>query len=212
MDRKDFFKEIVEFRHACKLFDKEKIIPKEDLFFILDMGRLSPSSFGMEGWRFLAIQNPTLKERLKPVCWNQEQITSCSDLIVILAAIDQLKPQNGIVAKKFARRGLPKDRYEAYIDIYSSFLKDEIENDDKMFCWSSKQTYLAAMSMMLAAASIGIDSCPIEGFEREKVEEILGIDTNKFRVSLLLAFGYRAKQQQPNHLREKLEDIVDFVI
>ena len=211
MNKKEIFRDIVEFRHACKIFDKDKIIPKEDLFFILDMGRLSPSSFGMEGWKFIAIQNPTLKEKLKPVCWNQEQITTCSDLVVILAAIDQLKPSSGIVAKKFARRGLPKERYEAYIDVYSNFLKDEIDDDEKMFCWSSKQTYLAAMSMMLAAASVGVDSCPIEGFEREKVEDILGIDRSKYRVSLLLPLGYRVNPQ-PKHLREKLEDIVEFVI
>ena len=79
-----------------------------------------------------------------------------------------------------------------------------------MFAWSAKQTYLAAMQMMLAAATLEIDSCPIEGFERESVEQLLGIDTKKYRVSLLLPFGYRIYPQQ-EHLRRDFDDVVEFI-
>ena len=207
---KEECKKTIEFRHACKTFCKKKIISDEDIRFILEAGRMAPSSFGMEGWKFLVITNQELKERLRPLCWNQAQITTCSHLIVILAAIDALRPSSGIPQKRFARRRLPKEKEEAYIKLYSEFMAEEIENDAKMFAWSAKQTYLAAMQMMLAAASLEIDSCPIEGFEREKVEELLGIDIKQYRVSLLLPFGYRIYPQS-EHLRRDFDDVVEFI-
>ena len=208
---KDLCLKAIEFRHACKTFCKKKRIDDEEMRFILEAGRMAPSSFGMEGWKFLVITNQELKEKLRPLCWNQAQITTCSHLVVILAAVDALRPSSGIPQKRFARRRLPKEKEEAYIKLYSEFMAEEIADDDKMFAWSSKQTYLAAMQMMLAAASIEIDSCPIEGFEREKVEELLDIDNKQYRVSLLLPFGYRIYPQS-EHLRRDFDEIVEFII
>ncbi len=208
---KEAFEKVYLYRHACKIFDTNKKISDEDIRYILEAGRMAPSSFGMEGWKFLVITNKSLKEKLRLICWNQPQITTCSHLVVILAAIDTLKPSSGVPQQRFARRRLSKEKEEAYIKLYSKFLADEIADDEKMFAWSSKQTYLAAMEMMLAAAVIEIDSCPIEGFEREKVEKLLHIDTKKFRVSLLLPFGYRANPQG-DHIRRDFSDVVEFLV
>ncbi|MCG8428482.1 MAG: nitroreductase family protein, partial [Chromatiales bacterium] len=76
--------EALQFRHACKKFDAEKKIPSDQLNSILECGRLSPSSFGMEPWRFLVIQNPELRKALRKACWDQAQITDSSDVVVIL--------------------------------------------------------------------------------------------------------------------------------
>jgi nitroreductase len=97
------FMEAMDFRHACKIFDDTKKVSSEDMNYILEAGRKSPSSFGMEPWKFLVITNDDLKEKLKPFCWNQPQITTCSHLVVILAAIDAVKPQSGEVERKFRR-------------------------------------------------------------------------------------------------------------
>ncbi len=210
MDKKILCQEAIEFRHACKTFCKKKIVSDEDIRFILESGRMAPSSFGQEGWKFLVITNQELKTKLRPLCWNQAQIETSSHLVVILAAIEDLRPRSGEVQKRFARRRLSKEQEEAYIERYTEFLSPEIADDAKMFAWSSKQTYLAAMQMMLAAASIEIDSCPIEGFEREKVEELLGIDTKKYRVSLLLPLGYRI-YPQGEHLRRDFDEVVEFI-
>ena len=101
------FMEAMDFRHACKIFDESKKVSNEDMNFILEAGRKSPSSFGMEPWKFLVITNDELKEKLRPFCWNQPQITTCSHLVVILAAIDAVKPESGIPMKKFSRREMP---------------------------------------------------------------------------------------------------------
>ena len=88
------FSNAMAFRHACKVFDESKKVSDEDMRFILEVGRTSPSSFGMEGWKFLVITNEALKAKLRPSCWDQVQITSCSHLVVVLAAIDALKPES----------------------------------------------------------------------------------------------------------------------
>ena len=204
------FKEAIEFRHACKLFDENKKISGEDIRFILEAGRKSPSSFGMEAWKFLVITNEELKAKLRPACWNQIQITSCSHLVIVLAGIESAKPESGEVEKRFKRREMPQEQLDFYIDLYSSHLKDKLESVDKLFAWTSKQTYIAAANMMTGAASIGIDSCPIEGFEIDKVEEILRLDKSKYRLSLVLPFGYRVNQQS-EQLRLAFDEVVEFI-
>lgn len=204
------FMEAMDFRHACKVFDESKKINDEDMNFILEVARKSPSSFGMEPWKFLVITNEELKAKLRPLCWNQVQITSCSHLVVVLAAIDAVKPEFGEVERKFRRREMPQDKLDMYLGLYANHLKDTLSSDEKVLSWTSKQTYIALGNMMTAAAIKEIDSCPIEGFEKEKVEEILGLDTKKFQVSCILPFGYRINPQS-TQLREEFKNIVEFI-
>jgi len=110
---KNDFSQAMDFRHACKLFDENQKLSEEEMDFILEAGRKSPSSFGQEPWKFLVITDETLKAKLRPLCWDQPQITSCSHLVVILAAIDAVKPDSGIPAKRFGRRPLPQEQIEA---------------------------------------------------------------------------------------------------
>ena len=116
------FMEAMDFRHACKIFDETKKISDEDMNFILEVGRKSPSSFGMEPWKFLVITNEELKAKLRPFCWDQPQITTCSHLVVILAAIENVKPESGIPRKKFARREMPEEKYDFYLNLYKNHL------------------------------------------------------------------------------------------
>ena len=207
---KNQFLKAMDFRHACKVFDDTKKISEEDLKFILEVGRKSPSSFGMEPWKFVVIQNDELKAKVRPFCWDQVQVTSCSDLVVILARIEDVKPESGVPAKKFARREMPQDKLDFYINVYSSHLKETLSNDENILAWTARQCYLAASNMMTAAASIGIDSCPIEGFEKEKVEEVLELDTSKYQVAMVLPFGYRINEQS-KQLRASFDDVVEFI-
>jgi len=204
------FSEAMVFRHACKVFDETKKIDEDTLHYILEAGRLSPSSFGMEPWKFLVISSSAHKEALRPLCWDQAQITSCSHLVVLLAAIESVKPQSGIPQQRFARRPLSPAQINAYISRYSSFLKETFESDERTFAWSSKQCYIALANMMQAAAFEKIDSCPIEGFEKEKVEAYLKIDTTQYQVAVMVALGYR-QNEQGEHLRLPFEEVVTFM-
>ena len=204
------FDESLDFRHACKVFDENKKISDKDIQFILQAARKSPSSFGMEAWKFLVITNEELKAKLRPACWDQIQITSCSHLVIVLAGIESVKVESGEVKKRFTRREMPQETLDFYMDLYSSHLKETLSNDDNIFAWTSKQTYIAAGNMMTGAASIGIDSCPIEGFEKDKVEEILNLNKSKYRLSLVLPFGYRINEQS-EQLRLDFDDVVEFI-
>jgi len=204
------FTTAMDFRHACKIFDDTKKINDEEMLYILEAGRKSPSSFGMEGWKFLVITNEALKEKLRPVCWDQIQVTSCSHLVIILAAIENVKVESGEVKKRFSRRDMPQESLDFYMDIYAKHLEKTLSSDENIYHWTSKQSYIALANMMTAAAYIGIDSCPIEGFEKEKVEAILELDTTKWQLSVLVPFGYRLNEQS-KQLRLPFDEVVEFI-
>ncbi|KLD97963.1 NAD(P)H-dependent oxidoreductase [Aliarcobacter butzleri] len=206
------FMEAMDFRHACKIFDETKKISDEDMRFILEVGRKSPSSFGQEGWKFLVITNEELRAKLRPFCWDQPQITTCSHLVIVLAAIEAVKPESGIPALRFARREMPQDKKDFYNKLYKDHLTvtKVLDSDENVYSWTARQTYIAAGNMMTAAAIKGIDSCPIEGFDKAKVEEVLGLDTKKFQLSMVLPFGYRINPQS-TQMRLPFEEVIEFI-
>ncbi len=207
---KDKFKDAMKFRHACKIFDEHKKISNEDIYYILEAGRESPSAFGMEPWKFLVITDDKLKEKLKPACKDQIQITSCSHLVIVLAAIEGVKKTSNEIKKRFLSKGIPQEKLGFYLNLYAEHLEETLNNDENIYNWTSKQTFIAISNMMMAAAFLEIDSCPIEGFEKDTVEEILELDTTKYQVSLVLPFGYRLNPQ-PKQQRKPIEEVVEFL-
>lgn len=235
MDKETIKEEVLKaytFRHACKVFDESKKISEADLNYILETGRLSPSSFGMQGWRMLVITDPKLRAELKKECWNQAQIDTSSHLVVFVTKTEALQPGTEWVKSRFADRGMPADAQEAYYERYAGFHKNLKQRLQGMFSrnlmslfyglfhagrkgseiyhWAAKQCYIPLGNMMSAAAMIGIDSCPLEGFDKNAVEKVLGLDTSKEEVVVLCAFGYR-KNEQPGKKRLPLENYVERI-
>ena len=204
------FEEAMAFRHACKIFDDSKKISKEDMRFILEAGQKSPSSFGMEAWKFLVITNEELKAKLRPSCWDQVQVTSCSHLVVVLAGIDSVKPESGLPKKRFERREMPQEKLDFYLGLYADHLKETLSSDENIYAWTAKQTAIAAGNMMTAAAVKGVDSCPIEGYDKGAVEKILGLDTTKHQLAMVIPFGYRLNEQS-TQLRLDFDEVVEFI-
>ncbi|WP_294964657.1 NAD(P)H-dependent oxidoreductase [Sulfurimonas sp.] len=204
------FEESLGFRHACKLFDDTKKISDEDIRYIMEAGRRSPSSFGMEAWKFLVITNEDLKAKLRPACWDQVQITSCSHLVIVLAGIESVKPESGLPEKRFARREMPQDKLDFYLKLYADHLADTLSSDENIFAWTAKQTAFAGANIMSAAAIKGIDSCPIEGFDKNQVEDILNIDKSKYRLSMAIPLGYRINEQSTQQ-RLPFDEVVEFI-
>lgn len=205
MDKKKLFSEAMSFRHACKLFSDKKI-PKGDLEFILEAGRLSPSSFGIEQWKFVVVQNQAMKEAIEKVAWNQKQISTCSDLLVILARKD-VRSSDTYTKTQLERWKLSAEDLKGLLGLYKGWV--DSRDDHTVEMWSEKQCYIAGANMMTAAALIGIDSCPIEGFLSDKVDVILGIDTSVFQSALVIPFGYRVNAQKGKH-RLSFEEVVEF--
>ncbi|MBT2755174.1 NAD(P)H-dependent oxidoreductase [Mesobacillus foraminis] len=209
-----------EFRHATKEFDPNKKISEEDFRYILEAGRLSPSSVGYEPWKFVIVQNESLRRKLREVTWGaQGQLPTASHFMLILArTIKDTKYDSEYVRDQMLNvKQIPEDIFEQILVRYKSFQEHDLnllENERTMLDWAGKQTYIALANMMTAAALIGIDSCPIEGFDYDKVQKILSeeglLEDGHLAISVMAAFGYRAREPRPK-TRKQLEDIVQWV-
>ena len=203
------FQESLNFRHACKIFDESKSINDADFQTILNAGRLSPSSFGLEHWQIEVIRNPELKAAMRLACWNQVQITSCSELLVIYARIADMLPNSDYIHKAFSRKTHHSEaETKAYIAKYAEFFKRFADERD-IFGWSKAQCFLCVQNMMTQAALLGIDSCCIEGFVESDLNKVLGVDATKRRVAVVLPLGYRINAA-PEKIRQSLEEIVSY--
>ena len=207
------------FRHACKEFDADRKISPEDFQYILETGRLSPSSFGYEPWRFVVIQDMGLREKLLPVTWGaKKQFPTASHVIAILVRKGDMRYDSAYL-QTFMRevKNLPEEAIETRTQVYRKFQESDfklLESERALFDWGCKQAYIALANMMTAAALIGIDSCPSEGFEQDNAEKVLSeagvLDTAKFGLAVMVAFGYR-KNPQPVKTRQTLEQVVQWV-
>lgn len=207
-----------QFRHACKEFDTNKKISDEDFRFILETGRLSPSSVGLEPWKFVVIQDAALREKLKPVSGGaQGQLPTASHFVAILARGKEGLRHDSVHVIKMMKdiHHMPEEVVQNLSGFYKSFVETELEDNDRLiFEWASKQTYIALGNMMTAAAQIGIDSCPIEGFDKKQVTTILQnegiIEGNDFGVACMVAFGYRKENPKRSKTRQDLDEIVEW--
>ena len=216
---KDTIIKAFNYRHACKEFNAEKKIDDQNFNFILETGRLSPSSFGFEPWKFLVVQNRNLREKLKEHTWGgKRQIPTASHLLVILARKGYFMKYDSQYMKDFMKnvKQMPEDMIQARIGYIKNFQRNDfklLESERAIFDWACRQTYISLANMMTAASMIGIDSCPMEGFNAEKInavlEKDLGIDTGRFGIACMVAFGYR-KAEPAAKTRQSLEEIVTW--
>lgn len=207
------------YRHACKEFDTTKSLTDEDIDFILQTAKLSPSSFGFEPWRFVVVQDKELRELLKPVAWGAPlKLDTASHFILGLSMKAHMTKWDSEYIEHMMTdiKQLPDDVKEMYSKFYREFQERDfkLDSDKKLFDWASKQTYIVLGNMMTSAALVGIDSCPIEGFHQEKVEALLkdkfDIDTDKYGLSYMVAFGYRKADPTHPKTRRSLDDIVTW--
>ncbi len=155
------------------------------------------------------IQDDGLRQKLRPACWNQAQITDSSAVVVILTKPAIVRPGSAYVEGMFNRRNLPEEATKAYLQRYKEHMESEVEPRMSYYAWGAKQCYIALGNMMTGAAASGIDSCPIEGFQKEAVETVLAIDTDQYEVAVIFTLGYRLGEQTLC-LRSPLNDIVEY--
>jgi nitroreductase len=177
---------------------------------------LSPSSFGFEPWKFLVVQNKELRTKLLAPTWGaQGSLPTASHFLVILARKQKSMHYNSEYIEHMMKNihHIASDAALKRKEFYTHFQKDDfnlLESKRATFDWACKQTYIALANMMSSAAMLGIDSCPIEGFNAKELEVIMqkdfGIDTEEFGVSVMLALGYRVDEQK-RKTRQTLETI-----
>jgi nitroreductase len=209
-----------QFRHATKEFDPRKKISDSDMRFILEIGRLSPSSFGTEPWRFVVVENVELREKIKNTAWGAfGKLPQASHFVLILARTKlDTKYDSEYLLNHFTHyKKLPEEFMKKYLGRIEEFQKSDFnlfDGDRPLFDWACKQTYIALGNMMTAAAQIGIDSCPIEGFDMEKMNQLLSeeglLEDGHFGLSVMVAFGHRVKEPNPK-TRRPFDDVVKWM-
>jgi nitroreductase len=188
-------------RYATKKFDSTKKISNEDLNTLKEAIRLSSSSYGLQLYKVLIIENPELRAKIQPAAWGQSQIVDASHLIVFANQINVTDADiDGYLKNVAETRNIP----ETALTGYGDFMKGGIlsKSDDDKAIWTSKQTYLALGNLLNAAAELKIDVTPMEGFLPAQVNEILGLTELGLNASLIATVGYRHEEDATQHQKK----------
>jgi nitroreductase len=183
-----------------KKFNAE-IIPPETLHNILESGKLSASSLGLQPYKILIVESKEMKEKLIPAFYNPSQISTCSHLIVIISkkTLDE-SYINGYFRHISEVRETPAEKLDPFRNSINQHINQKTQ--DEIFNWAEKQSYIVLANLMYAAAMEGVDTCPMEGFRQDLIEEILEIDSHAEKVTVTLALGYRSEEDHFQHMKK----------
>ncbi len=170
----------------------------------LKWGRLAPSAFGLEPWKMLLLKNERMKEDLKPMAWGAlSSLEGASHFVIYLARKGVTYDSDYVKKVMHEIKKRDYDTDSRFAQMIKNFQESDMKlnSERSLFDWASKQTYIQMANMMMAAAMLGIDSCPIEGYDQEKVEAYLKekgyLNTAEFGVSVMASFGYRNQEITP---------------
>jgi nitroreductase / dihydropteridine reductase len=203
----------LNWRYATKKFDSSKKISTKDLETLKEVLRLTPSSYGLQPWKFLIIENQALRQQLREKSWGQSQVTDASHLIVFCSYLD-LKEEH--IDNHIANTSITRNQDIANLAGYGNFVKKTLSNlsPNDISTWSSKQLYIALGQLMLACAEMKIDATPMEGFEPAGYDEILGLKAKNLHATLVCPIGYRHVEddaQFNNKVRKSGEEVFETI-
>jgi nitroreductase/dihydropteridine reductase len=201
----------MNWRFATQSFDSGKKVSDEDLKTILEAARLAPSSFGIEAWKFLVIENPEVRAKISEVAWSQPKVTQASHLIVVTRRTDVRENiTNELIERSSKVQGVAPEALNGLRDMVSGAIARR--SDAELNVWIRNQAYIALGVMIETASLLGIDNGPMEGFDPAKVDEILGLKEKNLTSTTLLALGYRAEGDglRPK-VRRAFDEVVEFI-
>ena len=184
--------ESLNWRYATKTFDATRKIPSSEWNSLEKSLILTPSSFGLQPWKFIIITDPAVKESLVPASWGQRQLADCSHVVVFAVKTDMDETHvTSYIESTAALRGVPVDSLTPFKNIILGFISDPpfgLTVKD----WLTRQAYIALGNLMTSAALLGIDSCPMEGFDPAQYDEILALNALGLRSVVTATLGYRS--------------------
>ncbi|UFH34220.1 NAD(P)H-dependent oxidoreductase [Flavobacterium acetivorans] len=188
-------------RYATKKFDATKKIATEDLNTLKEAIRLSTSSYGLQPYKVLIVENPELRSQLQQAAWGQSQVVDASHLIIFANETNFGEEGiNNYFQNVSETREVSVESMKAYMD----FMKSAITSlpEEARNIWTAKQTYLALGNLLNAAAELKIDVTPMEGFAPDKVNEILGLEALGLNASVMATIGYRHEEDATQHYKK----------
>jgi nitroreductase len=182
----------LQWRYATKVFDATKKIPA-DVWQILERALvLTPTSYGLQPYRFLVINDPVKRAELLPHSWNQKQVVDASHLVVFTARTKMTDADvNKLITRTSDIRKIPAESLNFYRDL---MLSDVVNGPRGKTAheWATRQTYLALGNLMTCAAVLGVDACPMEGLSPAEYDRVLGLNGSGYATVVACALGYRA--------------------
>lgn len=195
-------------RYATKLFDPAKTIPA-DVWSALERSLvLTPSSYGLQPWKFVVITDTAMKAKLRPVSWNQAQVTECSHHVVFCALVD---PSLAHIDRFVAHTAHVRNTPAGVLDGFRGMLAKTHSSGYMTTEWSARQCYIALGQFMAACAVLGVDACPMEGIDRGQYDEILGLKAQGYTAAVACPAGYRREGDKYASLAKVRFDAADVV-
>ena len=205
--------EKMNWRYATKMFDPEKKLTSDQLAAVLEALRLSPSSFGLQPWKFLVIDNKDIRNQLLSKSWGQKQVVDCSHFIVFCVPLTFTEEA---VERYLDFSVQERGGTRADLKIYETMMKGFFKNMDheKRYQWMRAQVYLALGSLLTACATLDIDTCPMEGFEADQYDEVLGLKDKGLQSVVCAAIGFRSQSDKYatlKKLRYDTDEVFEFI-
>ena len=203
----------LNWRYAVKLFDSTKKISSDDWKILESALILTPSSYGLQPWKFLVVTSEDLKQKLTPLSWNQKQVASCSHYVVLLAK-DQMTEDD--VSRYMQRisdvRGTDVSSLNSF---KNAIIGDVVKGDRSQWVkeWATRQVYIALGNLMTSAAMLEIDTCPMEGIDQKKYDDVLELNNSGYHTVVACAVGYRSaedKYQNAKKVRFETKDLISY--
>ncbi len=182
----------LNWRYATKKFDATRRIPADVWSALEQTLVLAPSSFGLQLWRFLVIEDPAVRAKFVPASWNQTQPVEASHFVVFARKHD---PTDADVDRFMARlsevQGTPVEKLAGYRGVVAQF-RQRAQDEGWLNAWADRQVYIALGGFMTAAALLGVDTCPMEGLDPAAYDDILGLRAEGYATVVACAAGYRS--------------------
>jgi nitroreductase len=193
--------ENLNWRYATKKFDATKKISATDLNTLKEAVRLAASSYGLQPYKVVIVENPELREQLKAAAYGQTQITDASQLFIFANDLNAGPESVAAYIKNISEtRGVPTEALGGFSHMMNSVISN-LSQDAKNI-WTAKQTYIALGTLLAAAAELKIDATPMEGFNAAAFNEILGFDKLGLNASVIATVGYRHDEDDAQHYKK----------
>jgi len=187
----DTIQSALNWRYATKSFDTGRRIPTDQWQTLLDSLRLAPSSFGLQPWKFLVIEDPSLRQTLRGHSWDQAQVTEADRMLVLTARTNPGQDEITRWVHHLAdTQGTPREALDGLHKVLSGFVAgmDQESRHD----WCKRQVYLALGQLMTTAALLGIDTCPLEGIDPSAYDATLELEDSGYATAVACTLGYRS--------------------
>jgi nitroreductase len=204
---KDVIKDALRWRYAVSEFDTTKPLDKDLFETIIESGRLAPSSNGFEPWKFIVVDDPAVRQKLRSAAYDQPKVTEAPRLVVIAYRTDPEKVIDEIVTRTAAAQNTST----AALSPYRDYLTGSVTAQDDAEQYFEKQTYIALGQMLHTAALLKVDAGPMSGFIPSQVDEILGLAAQNLKSTTLLALGYRKVDATRPKIRQTAEEAIVYV-